>query len=118
MRKLLLFVLFVPLLLSSFSAVAGDTLSLYNQLSKVNSAEQVSVMLEISNAQRISNPARAIYWANRALAQSQRLNIGELTGESYYTIGYLHYSANNFEPALANLKKAERISRLGLFKEF
>jgi len=115
MRKLLLFVLFVPLLLSSFSAVAGDTLSLYNQLSKVNSAEQVSLMLEISNAQRVGNPTRAIYWANRALEQSQRLSIGELTAESYYTLGYLHYSANNFEPALANLQKAERIyNRLGL----
>lgn len=66
-------------------------------------------MLEISNAQRVGNPTRAIYWAKPGTEQSQRLSIGELTAESYYTLGYLYYSANNFEPALVNLQKAENL---------
>ena len=107
--------IFFILLLPSVFAERGDTLSLYNQLSKVSPVDQISIMLKISMAQRVSHPGRSFYWANRALLQSQRLSVGELSAESYFTMGYLHYTSNNFDPALDNFKKAERIyNRLGL----
>jgi len=72
-------------------------------------------MLELSAVQRGNNPERAFYWANHALQQSQRLRVGELTAESYFALGYLHYTSNNFDPALDNFKKAQQIyARLGL----
>lgn len=115
MRRLLYIFLFFPLLIHTASAETEDTLSLSNRLSSATPAEQVSIMIEISTIQRVSHPDRALYWANKALEQSQRLSIGELTAESYYTLGYLHYTTNNFEPALEDFKKAEKIyNRLGL----
>ncbi len=72
-------------------------------------------MLQISSVQRIDYPRRALYWANRALEQSQKLSIGELTAESYFALGYLHYTSNDFDPALDEFNKALRIyKRLGL----
>ena len=115
MRKLLYFVILFPLLLSSVFAEKGDTLILYNQLSTVSAADQIPLMLELSTAQRVDYPIRALFWANRALEQSQRLSIGELTAESYFALGYLHYTSNDFDPALDDFEKALKIyKRLGL----
>lgn len=106
--------LFYPLFLLAGGNEA-DTLKLINQLATVDPAQKVTLMLEISWAQRNSNLQRSYYWANQALLAAQRQSIRELTAECYFSLGYLEYMNNNFDPALDHLQKALKLyQRVGI----
>jgi len=111
-------IIFAILLYPLFLVAGGndqDTLKLMEQLPTADPAQQVSLMLQISGAQRNSNNSRSYYWAERALQEAKKQSISELTAECYFSLGYLEYLSNNFDPALEHLHRALKLyQRVGI----
>lgn len=111
----ILFALIIYPLFLSAGGNETDTLKLINQLPTADPAQKVTLMLQISWAQRNSNTSRSYYWAEQALHAAQKQSISELTAECYFSLGYLEYLSNNFDPALNHLQRALKLyQRVGV----